>query len=253
MRPAALSWALFALLLAPAALASEAAPSPLVYDIEGDANGLGLYHVPGGQVRDLLGDALDNDPFGGGVSTGPASTAGSDILSLGYETSYDAVPVGADGIDYRATGLRVHLRTAAQPGAPVGSASYIVFAHLTDGFGTTCRTSFGVTIPEGGGAGTYPVTWSFENQFTSICPRPSGAYTHPDWTAQVTATGITMTFPMSGLAEEERFVIDEGVPFTRTLGITRVSAAQMDRSPFGPSWSVGQDMPADVPCTTGCP
>lgn len=237
----------------PGDAAGAADPAPLVTDLAGDANGLGLYHIPGGLVRAIFGDQLDNDPFGGGVSTAPASFGPSDILSVRYETTHMALPVGDDGIDYRATGLRVHMRTSEQPGSPNASTTSIVYAHLVDEFGTTCRTSFAVTLPSGATPGTYPVVWSFETQFDSLCPRPGGGYTHAEWVATMTVSGITMEIPYSSLPEEERFVIAEEVPILKTLGITRVSAAQIDRTPFGASWTVGQDMPADVPCTAGCP
>ena len=237
----------------PADAAGAADPAPLITDAAGDANGLGMYHVPGGQVRALFGDQLDDDPFMGGVSTAPASVAGSDLLSAGYDTPYQAIPVGGDGIDYRATGLRIHLKTSAQPGSASAATTYTVYAHLVDEFGTVCRTAFAVSLPQGAGPGTYPVSWRFETQFDSLCPRPGGNYTDPGWTATVTSTGLTMHIASSGLVEEERYVIAEGVPIARSLGITMLSAAQMDRTPFGAIWLIGQDMPPDVPCTTGCP
>jgi len=241
------------LALLPAEAAGAADPAPLVTDLAGDANFLGLYHVPGGQVRAIFGDQLDSDPFNGGVSTAPASYGPGDLTSVRYETPYVAVPVGDDGVDYRATGLRVHLRTAEQPRSPAGTSNYTVYVWLIDEFETMCRSSLSVALGEGQGAGTYPVVWRFETQFDSLCPRPGGGYTSPEWLATVGPMGITMNIPASGLLEEERFVIAEGAVMRKTLGITSVSAAQLDRTPFGADWKVGQDMPADVPCTTGCP
>jgi len=235
--------------------ASAGSAVPLVTDLAGDANGLGLPHIPGGQVRAILGDALDQDPFGGGVSTGPASYAPADILSVGYETEYEAIPVGEDGIDYRATALVVRMATAATPASPAGNTAFTVYQHLREEGGGVCRSSLQITLAEGQGPGTYPVRWSQESQFESFCARESGTYTDPAWTANVSSSGIEMRIPFSTLVGIEDLYVHEGATLARTLGLTRsVSLVpQWDRTPLGADWTIGQDMPADVPCTRGCP
>ena len=252
IRPFAIAGAFLFLAATPASAGSVA---PLVTDLAGDANGLGLPHIPGGQVRALLGDALDQDPFGNGVATGPASYAPADILSIDYETEHVAIPVGEDGIDHRPTALVVRMRTAATPASPVGTTLFAVYQHLREEGGGVCRSSLSVSIPEGGGPGTYPVSWFQESQFESFCPRESGAYTDPAWTASVTAEGIVMHLPLSSIVGIEDLYVHEGGVIARTLGTTRsVSLVpQWDRTPFGADWTIGQDMPPDVPCTQGCP
>ncbi|MGI9018324.1 MAG: hypothetical protein ACR2HR_14685 [Euzebya sp.] len=71
---------------------------------------------PNPQVTDIAGDA--NAINGQGLVTGvgqatPADYAPADLRSVRYETMFEAVPVGGDGIDYRVTGLRAHIVTSA--------------------------------------------------------------------------------------------------------------------------------------------
>lgn len=219
--------------------------APSVTDIANDAN-----FVNGQQIR-----------RGIEVDTGEASYDPADIRAITFETTYEAVPVGWDGIDYRATGLNVHYRTTATPGSDGPTILYRLEVSV-DGCLSYLQTFLRGPRSLPDDPPDRYVQWV---QLRPNCPDGEGTWILPGyWTATVdpSAKELVMSFPYYALNSKELAKMDEGSVLFGAEANTRTSfwavpesgftGPGIDESPIGEEFVIGSDMPEDIPCTTGC-
>lgn len=216
-----------------------------VTDMEGDANGINGQHL-----------LLDT---GEGVATGPASYGPADLRSVDIKTTYEAIRVGADGLDYRATGLQIILRAEELPRSDGPTLNY----RLTANAQGDCRSYFQAFVrgpssrPEDPPNGT--IEWY---QLDASC-REGVRITSMPFKATVSQelNAVVMEFTYAELSVRQREMLAPGSILLNPQGSVRtiygtpaatMTAPVIDRTIFGPHWEVGSDIPADVPCTTGC-
>lgn len=240
-------------LLLAASPVSAGSSGPHIIDPEGDANGLAFPYAPGGVVGNTQRQLFPDDPLGPGTPTGPATVASADIVSVTFETPYVAIPIGEDGIDYQQTGLRVRFRTAATPG-PAGptAVSYDVGTYLPQG-SVGCRLFFNATFPSGGAptarasvGGSADGCWA--GDVTVNLPAGLTVTTSPP--------GLVIDIPLASVPEDLRPMFEEGggiieSPAASTSAVSFIP--RLDATMRFPNFEIGSDMPADVPCTKGCP
>lgn len=233
------TWLIIAVALAVPA-PSAAGTEFLLTDIAGDAN----------FTHETLGD------------TRPASYEHGDLLTVSVETTYIARPVGADGIDYEATGLRVRTRTAA-PADGTTIPIAIRFGFDVDG----CSHRFDTY--RHGAVETYPpdgsVEW-WQEGAGGDCPS-TGQQT---WAQRVTGWAVTtegnetiVTAPYASMSATERAHFGVG----STIGAASASTTVAFGTDAGHRWwfpwidfaldsgnvfVIGSDVPPDVPCTREC-
>lgn len=183
------------------AAAPASATGTTITDQAGDANGVNGAWYSAAMLGYITEEARNvafggQDPAGEGVAT-PGSQAYADLRELRFETEHEAVPVGADGIDYRATGLRISFRTEEPAVAPAGTGYlYLsVIAWMRGVSGPSCRTQLSVNADETG-ALTGGRWYRFED-----CDGGLVSATNAAWSATRSADGrtITLRFPFSSL------------------------------------------------------
>lgn len=220
---------------------ASALPDPQIFDFAGDANGI----------------------QGTSVQTDPVSYAPADLLEAILETTYVEVPVGENGIDYQATGFRIHIRTTEPPRSDTFTMRYAV-----DALAGECKIAFSgwvageQTPATDDRPGTVVATIGPYN--TTQCPFTQ--FTHPSWTSVVQPNGtlvLSMPFaPMAGTPMSELLRPGLVVPQPNAWAFLSpcVDAAlgfcgdeHLDHSPAGQTYVVGEDVPEDIPCTKGCP
>jgi hypothetical protein len=215
-------------------------------------------------ITDIAGDA--NLLNGQGVvaageqSTAPASYGPADIRAVAFETTFVAVPVGDDGIDYQATGLNIHYRTEATPMSDGPTFIYRLNANV-DG----CNSFLQAFLRGASSTPNDPADKSIQwRQLDAGCPDGVLTVTNTGWTVTIdsTAKELVMSFPYSKLSANRLAFMDEGSILSGLVANTRtnfgtpggsVTAPQFDESPTGQDFEVGSDMPEDVPCTLNCP
>ena len=225
-------------------------------DIAGDANG-----VNGQGQKTLTGGP-------GSTSTGPASYAPADLREVFFETPYEAVPVGQDGIDYRATGLRIRLRMEAAPRSDAHTLVYSIVGKFN-----ACNGRLKVHLRGPlSGAGDPADRSLYWAQATGTCPDGTGDVPMPGSTVTVDAASkeLSITIPLASLSESHRpyFAPDaliagiggggyydgiRGVVSGLVRSQTDLLVPGIDDTPNMQDFTIGSDMPSDVPCTIGCP
>jgi hypothetical protein len=221
------------------------AQGPQITDIAGDANGL----------------VVSQD-------TRPASYDPADLLEVRFRTTYQATPVGDDGIDYVPTGLAIHFDTLAPVKSDGPTVAFTVYADL-DGCSGSFRGFVGgpLTNPGDGRAGS--AVWSY-NDCPEVVPvlHSSHSAEHERFTALTDPAGeLVVTYPFEAFTAEQRDVLDvgtrldapraytqtsQGADLVGTFGLW-VQAVTIDWTDTGAAFVVGEDVPPDVPCTRGCP
>lgn len=235
-----------------------------VADQAGDANGVnGVWYSPAmlGWIAEFARDTVGGDPTGEGVA-GPVSYGPGDLRHVAFETEHVAVPVGEDGVDYRATALLVRIRTEEPARAPTELEPMnieVIAQALAPGqepgppddpvgqIGwSECRMSFTATVDHLGQAGA---SWHrFEN-----CGDRLFSGTDPAWSATVDGTTITLRYPLGSFDAAGRTYLAEGGTLLRWMAASKADLNALDATLEGPDFVIGSDMPADVPCTMGCP
>lgn len=227
-----------------------ASASPQITDIAGDANGLPVSH-----------------------DTRPASYDPADLLSVTMSTEYAAVPVGEDGIDYQERALLIRLATLGNPVPDAGTLGFGIGTDLG-----TCRSSFAgyVSGPIGntgdGAGGT--VRWVQFGECPDLDPDTSmlgfgTAVDHPQWTATADpdARAVTLRLPFASLSEAQAAFLRPGARLasptaqswlSRSAYVVgdagaRAAIAYFDGTQTGADFTIGSDVPDDLPCTRGCP
>lgn len=218
-------------------------------------------------ITDIAGDANLANGQGlasaGEQATAPASYGPADVRALIFETTSVAVPVGDDGIDYQATGVKVHFRTEATPMSDGPTLIYRLNANV-DG----CDSFLQAFLRGASSTPNDPAdkTIQWRQLVGAACPNGplASTVTNAGWTVTIDATAkeLVMSFPYSKLSSAQLTYMDEGSILSALVANTRtnfgtpaasVTAPQFDESPTGEDFEVGSDMPEDVPCTTGCP
>jgi hypothetical protein len=229
------------LLLALALPASAQTAPPDITDPTGDANALN------GQGL-VTGGAAD------GTAT-PASYARADLTAVRFETAYTTTPVGDDGVRHTATGLRARITTAGIPGSDgptliyrlnttVGACGGFLQAYLRG-------PAAGPTDQADG-----RLEW---RQFASRGCTADATVFDARFTATVEGNDLVLEFPFAALSGADRTNMAVGKTITGTIAEVRVlagvlTAPAIDITPAAAkSFRIGSDVPADVPCTSGCP
>ena len=237
-------------------VAQGAEPAPHIVDPRGDANAVTFPYAPGGVVGNLQRTLFADDPLGPGTATEPASVAPADLLSVRFETTFVAIPIGEDGIDYRGTGVRVHMQTTEAPRSLGPTTLYEIATHLPSG-SLGCRHSFSAVFPgqESGNAppfaragvgGSADGCWAGEAGSVTLPAVLTAVAQPPGLVIQVATDSVTEDVrPMF----EERTAIQSPVAWTALASV----APRIDGTLRAPDFVIGSDMPADVPCTKGCP
>lgn len=216
----------------------------------------------GPQIVDMAGDANGLDA---GIDTRPASHDPADLLSVRLSTEHEAVPVGEDGIDYQERALLVTFATLAGPIPEHGTLAFALRADLG-----TCSSSFmGMVDAEGGS----PVMWTQFGQCPDVDPGSgllpvTGSFAQNDrWTTTVGDGSVTLRIPFESLTIEQAAFLRPGAvaaaPSARSMvmlhhrvdpGVASTARlATLDTTAVGASFTIGEDVPEDVPCTRGCP
>jgi hypothetical protein len=234
-----------------------AGDAPHATDVAGDANAVN------GQGQ----NALSAVP--GSISTGPGSYAPADLRAVSFETLYEAIPVGEDGIDYRATGFAIRMRTEAAPTSDAGTLVYSVVGGLNG-----CNGRFKVFLRGPLSGSGDPADRSFRwGQTTGTCPDAMNSDTAiPGSTVTIDPAlkELAVSIPLSALNEYQRPYFEPGsvldgltgggyytgpraVVSSLVRGANDLLLPVIDDTPNMPPFVIGSDMPADVPCTVGCP
>lgn len=222
---------------------------------------------------DRPSDRLITDPLGdaNGITnlqpdTRPASYDPADMRTVRVETTYDATPIGDDGIDYEPTGVAIRIGTTATPDAPE-EAPHTVYRYATriDGLevhleaevfrepGEPARGISFIHVTDGCTGGSGPC-WSRSRGTAEIDPERKE---------------IVLRFPFAALDAEEMALLGAGNVLVAPRGETAVSLgsttvqvgqryliereARLDLTVRGGDFRVGSDVPPDVACTSGCP
>ncbi|MFN2545262.1 MAG: hypothetical protein ABR600_11945 [Actinomycetota bacterium] len=269
--------ALVALVTAAPGMAWAEEDEQLITDTAGDANGIGWHHASdgGGLVRatyNLLqiefeaiegtGDAIGL-PFMHGVPVEQLNNGPVDMLGASFGTTYDAIPIGMDGIDYRATGIRITIPTTAVPRIPGEDLVFTMRGMLeTPSRTASCKLRLVITSHGAGGlTGIADVSDPDELQQTG-CPGPADQTVAIDAGLRLLASppGLEIALPLSALPEAARPFAGEGAIFSQHRLWSTVTSDErttltgaLDKTAPGDDFYIGLDMPIDEPCTRGCP
>lgn len=222
-----------------------------IKDIEGDANLLN-----GQQLIEIVAP----DPTGEGVSTAPLSYGPADLRAIDFKTTYDAIPVGDDGIDYRATGVQVIMKTEQTPKSDGPTLIYRLNVNVDGGCNSFLQAFLRGPSSTPNDPADKAIQW---RQLDASCPDAVATklLTFPAIVSAETAA-LIMDFQYSKLTQGQRDILDPGSILSAPQGGVRTNfstpaagatAPLIDRTAVGQEWVVGSDMPADVPCTTNCP
>lgn len=193
-------------------------------------------------------------------ATAPASYGPADIREVSFATTYVAVPVGTNGIDYQATGFRVVFKTEAAPKSDGPTLIYRLVTTVGD-----CSSFLQAFLRGASSTPNDPAEKAIQwRQLAGACP--DGVITKlMSFPAVVDATAktLTMEFAYSKLTAGQQATMGVGQTVTANQGSTRTNfgtpaasatAPQIDESPASTDdFVIGSDLPADVPCTIGCP
>ena len=216
-----------------------------ITDIANDANG-----INGQGFGDLTG--VDPSQPHDTLSYGSA-----DLRSVRFQTTYDAVPVGADGIDYQATGLAINVTTTDTPGSDGPTLIYRINTTV-GGCGSFLQAYLRGPAAGPTDAADKTLQW---RQLDAGCPDGAKTLTNPAWTATVdeAAKTLTMRFPFSSLSPAQLSAMGVGsylgMPAAEVrTQLAALTAPLIDDTPTAlDDFVIGSDVPADVPCTVDCP
>jgi len=241
-----------------------------IVDVAGDAHGVTQPYHDGGAYGVLTSTLADlctlvtggPDCTGYGTPVDAISSDEADLLGVRIETLYEAIPVGDDGIDYRATGIGINLRTTAVPRRAGDAVTFRTLAELP---GPECKLNLYVSVPETGAP-----TGDVNLHSTTTLADPCGdlaAHTALDGSnVQVTTSppGLRITVPYALFGPSITGYLGEGTsimrPWVHSTIIADVTenpigwaGDMLDKTPRYVGFFVGDDMPTDVPCTRRCP
>jgi hypothetical protein len=250
------AWLVGAIVVLGGTVAQGAEPAPHIVDPRGDANALTFPYAPGGVVGNVQRTLFPDDPLGPGTATEPASLAPADLLSVRFETTFVAIPIGEDGIDYRGTGIRVDLRTTEAPRSLGLTTLYEIATHLPSG-SVGCRHNFSAVFPGQDGGNAQPYARAGVGGSADGCwAGEGGSVTLPAATLTVVAQppGLVIQIAADTVPEDIRPMFEEGGVIQSPVAWTALAsiAPRIDGTLRGPDFIIGSDMPADVPCTKGC-
>ena len=220
--------------------------APQITDIAGDAN-----VVNGQGFEDITGvnPSQPNDT---------ANYKRADLRAVRFETAYTAVPVGADGIDYQATGLKIHVTTTDVPGSDGPTLIYRINTTVS-GCASFLQSYLRGATSAPVDAANNTLQW---RQLDAGCPDGVKTVTNAAWTTTVDAASktLTMTFPFSSLTPAQQVAMSVGDGYlglpageVRTQ-LATATAPLIDATPaYEEDYIIGSDVPADVPCTLECP
>lgn len=206
-------------------------------------------------VQDVAGDAnfLNVQKE---VVTSPASYGAADLVSVDLQTAYESVSVG-DGIDYRASALRIVFATTETPASlpPESQVTFRVSAGVAKLEGIVTKSPEGVVM----------ATARLRRR-ASVCSNPGACWSHvrPEWTAQIhdQQKTLTLTYPLATLAPEEAALIgvDALLDLFQAETLLSLQSAstdvpqelRIDIARWGYGFVVGEDIPEDVACNEQC-
>lgn len=226
---------------------------PQIVDQAGDANGINGqwydYGTVGAAIWFVYDGVFGGDPFGEGQRT-EGSYGPGDLRAGRLETMYEAVPVGDDGIDHRATGVRLRIGTEERPEAPDGTRLRLgLFLTQYDPDGTECPTRISTRISGADDPGR--ISW-FRDSIGG-CSDVDAEREPSGWKAFRDGNEVVFEMPASALSPSGAAFFSEGALFMEPHAFAELEVVTLDASPAGSHFVVGEDMPADVPCTSGCP
>lgn len=236
---------LFALAIAALAVPAGAEDTAHINDIAHDANAIN------GQG---FGDITGVDPS---QPSEQGSYAPADLRAIRFETAYTATPVGADGIDYTATALKIHVTTTAMPKSDGPTLIYRINTGVNG-----CRSFLQSYIRGTTSAPTDTPNNTLQwRQLDAGCPDGVKTVTNAAWTTTIDAATktLTMTFPYGALTETQLAAMAPGAYLGLARGEVRsqlgtATAPLIDDTPaLLDDFVIGSDVPADVPCTVDCP
>lgn len=229
-------------LLAPTSVDADTSSDPDIRDVSGDANFLNTLKQ---------------------VSTSPASYAAADLVSVDLQTTYVAVPVGESGVDYQPTAMRVVFATTDSPAdlPPGGQVLFRTEADTWD-FGTNVYLE-GIVSKSPTGVVTAVARLRRDGLGCASYPGVCWSRSRPEWSAALDAgqKTLTLTYPFSSLAPEEKDLIGIGailpIPNAETLQPRESVPGEarefrIDTAWYGYGFIVGEDVPEDIACTEAC-
>lgn len=236
---------LFAVAIAALALPAGAEGTAHITDIAQDANA-----INGQGFGDLTG--VDPSQPHDQVSYAPA-----DLRAIRFETAYTTTPVGADGIDYTATALKIHVTTTATPKSDAHTLIYRINTGV-NGCGSFLQSYLRGPASAPIDTPNNTLQW---RQLDAGCPDGVKTVTNPAWTTTVDAATktLTMTFPYASLTEAQLASMAPGAFLSASQGqvrtqVERATAPLIDDTPaLLDDFVIGSDVPADVVCTVDCP
>jgi len=200
------------------------------------------------------------------TATAPLSYAPADLVSVDFQTAYEALPVGGNGTDYRPTALRVVFRTSGSP-SDIAPGTEVVYQAAARPWGFGIGLGLKGTVSKTP-TGTMSATASIArtdvrcDDEASLCWERS----NPAWTAQIDVAQktLTLTYPFSTFGPEENSLIGVGSDLYGLSAYTLPQQEVPDDSPVGSVplridtatrghlHVVGEDVPPDVGCTQEC-
>ncbi len=225
-------------------VAAGAEATPQITDVAGDANGINGH---------ALLSALDEGP-----DTRPASLAHADLREVRFETTYDSHEIldpetgEVTGIDHVATGVNVHIRTEgpirSAPATQLYPLNYDVQAEIP---GCTVRFRLTVLANETSDrAGLWQLSDTCPNGGTGLFGSHAGAASWPQYRGNVTTLSYPFSTPeFAAMLPPGRTLTDPWANAVRT-GHYDKPVIVFDRAAVGSSFTIGEDVPADVNCRT---
>lgn len=209
------------------------------------------------QIVDQYGDANVVGTLAPTGSTEPVSHGPADLLSVSLRTTYTTDRVGADGRRHHPTGVEVAIVTAR----PTSEAAIQLAYHLLFSAGS-CRITLSTYVNGRAQVMFYPGKGAVEwRQDGTGCPdAPPSAVTKLRSVA--TGDGLVILLPFADLAAHQRAVLAPGTHLDGLLSLTtghqstgspdRAWLPQIDLATGSGGFTVGEDVPRDVPCTRDC-
>jgi WD40 repeat protein len=196
--------------------------------------GAALRAQDGPHLVDAAGDA---GAVTGGRDLRPASVDAADLVSARLHTTYDAVPVGDDGIHHEPRTVVVRVGTTGRPASDTVPMSWA----LTMRTGA-CRSTLRFSEP---GAA---LSWEQE----AGCPAP-GTASDSRWTVAIEDQGLTLEVPFQAMTALQRSLMGPGAILHSLEATSASGSALLDTTGVGTGFRVAGDVPPDVPCTRNCP
>lgn len=219
-------------------LPADAAGKAQITDPAGDANALnGQGLVTGGQ-------------FDGGNTTSQ-QLAQADLLSVTYSTTYDTVEIGEDGLQHVITGVQARIVTTAPAVSTGPTLIYRLNADIGGCGGFLQAYVNGPASAPTDGRGL---------EFRQFAARGCLAdVTKRGFTAALDEEGalvFDLPYALMDAAMQAQFAPKKNIGTVGAEVRTQIGTATapaIDTTLAGANFRIGSDVPADVPCTVGCP